>query len=233
MHVISKETLEVLKNFASIEPSLYFPAGQVIRTIDSSDAIFARAEIDLNIPQDFAIADLNEFLRGLSNFETPAVVFKKDRLVITEGAEEEGKKRKREVDYQNTYYYEYSDPDALEYPEQDRLDMATVDVVFEINDNDFKHITKAARSLKLDLLEFEGTGSRLNLVARSSQAGSRQVFSRNIGNTNRKFKGIVKLSNFKLIPATYKVELSSHGVIHFVSERLEYWMGLEHGSTFT
>lgn len=234
MEILTKDTLEILKNFATINPALFFQAGRVLCTVDEAETIFARAEIDIKIPLDFAIHDLNEFLRGLSNFDTPGIIFEKERLVVLEAANgTDTKKRKKEIDDKNTYFYSYSDPSLVDALERDRIDMPTVDVSFDITENDFKTITKAARTLKLDLLEFEGTGKNLNLVARSSVRGSKQVFSRHIGKTNSVFRGILKLANFKIIPASYKIELSSEYMIHFISDKLEYWMSLEFESTFS
>lgn len=233
MPKLSKETLTILKNFSAINPSLFFGTGHVIRTIDHQDAIFARAELDFEIPNDFAVADLAEFLRCLSHFVEPFITFKKDRMIITEGAVEGEKKRgKKTIDKKNTLEYHYSDPSVISYPNQDRIEMPSVDIQFRITTDDFTNITKVASGLKLDKLEFEGTGTKINLVARSSMRGSKPVFSRHIGETNRKFKAIVFLENFHVIPASYIVEVSAAGCLHFIGDKIEYWLAVEQGSSF-
>jgi len=63
---ISDETLDVLKNFASINPNIVINPGQNIKTISEAKNIMASAEIVEDFPQEFGVYDLNEFLSVLS-----------------------------------------------------------------------------------------------------------------------------------------------------------------------
>ena len=52
---LSNDTLNVLKNFATINPNLVFKPGQKLKTISESKTILASAEIVEDFPTEFAI----------------------------------------------------------------------------------------------------------------------------------------------------------------------------------
>ena len=57
---LSNDTLNVLKNFATINPNLVFKPGQKLKTISESKTILASAEIVEDFPTEFGIYDLND-----------------------------------------------------------------------------------------------------------------------------------------------------------------------------
>ena len=80
--IISDETLNVLKNFASINPNLVFKPGQQLKTISEAKTILARATIVEDFPQEFGVYDLNEFLSVHSLIEDPALEFEAKSVLI-------------------------------------------------------------------------------------------------------------------------------------------------------
>ena len=64
---LSKSTLDILRNFSSINASIRFKKGQEISTISIQKNILGRVVVKEDFPQDFAIYDLGEFLSGLSS----------------------------------------------------------------------------------------------------------------------------------------------------------------------
>ena len=63
---LSKRTLAILKNYASINPSIVLETGKMLRTADADQSILVMTEIDEEIPMKFPIMDLNSFLTILS-----------------------------------------------------------------------------------------------------------------------------------------------------------------------
>ena len=61
----SKTTIDILKNFTSINQSLLFRQGNVIRTMSVLKNILAEAVIEEELPKQFAIYDLGQFINGL------------------------------------------------------------------------------------------------------------------------------------------------------------------------
>ena len=68
---LSEKTFNLLKNFSTINQSILFKKGNTLRTMSVMKNILAEADIEENIPQDFAIYDLVRFLNGISLFEEP------------------------------------------------------------------------------------------------------------------------------------------------------------------
>ena len=54
---LSEKTLNLLKNFSTINQSILFKQGSSLRTISVMKNILAEAVIDEEIPQDFGIYD--------------------------------------------------------------------------------------------------------------------------------------------------------------------------------
>ena len=62
---LSEKTIALLKNFSSINQSILFKKGNVLRTMSVMKNILAEVDIEECFPQDFAIYDLVQFLNGI------------------------------------------------------------------------------------------------------------------------------------------------------------------------
>ena len=63
---LSNDTLAILKNFGNINPGIYFRKGKTLKTVSSHKNILVEATITDEIPADFGIYDLNNFLSVIS-----------------------------------------------------------------------------------------------------------------------------------------------------------------------
>ena len=87
---LSNETLSVLKNFSGINQGIEFKKGNKLSTVSSGKTVLAQATIKDDIPQDFCVYDLNQFLSVHSmfkngvelEFDESNVIFKGDRSKI-------------------------------------------------------------------------------------------------------------------------------------------------------
>ena len=68
---LSEKTLTLLKNFSNINQSILFKQGSSLRTISVMKNILAEATIDEDLPTDFGIYDLGQFLNGLALHNRP------------------------------------------------------------------------------------------------------------------------------------------------------------------
>ena len=84
---LSDKTLALLKNFSNINQSILFKKGSSLRTISVMKNILAEATIDEELPQDFGIYDLGQFLNGMGLHNSPELDFQDDDsyVVIKEG----------------------------------------------------------------------------------------------------------------------------------------------------
>ena len=83
---LSDKTLTLLKNFSSINQSILFKKGSSLKTISVMKNILAEATIEEDLPTDFGIYDLNQFLNGLGLHQNPDLDFENEgHVVIREG----------------------------------------------------------------------------------------------------------------------------------------------------
>jgi hypothetical protein len=67
----SDNTRAILKNFSQINNSLLFRQGTLLRTMTEPQTLYVEANIAEEIPREFAIYDMNQFLSALSLFNDP------------------------------------------------------------------------------------------------------------------------------------------------------------------
>ena len=75
---LSDSTLSLLKNFSTINQSILFKQGNKLRTISVMKNILAETTISEELPKDFGIYDLGQFLNGLSLHNSPELDFHED-----------------------------------------------------------------------------------------------------------------------------------------------------------
>ena len=79
---LSDKTLTLLKNFSTINQSILFKKGNSLRTISVMKNILAEATIEEDIPKDFGVYDLNQFLNALSLHQSPELDFASEGFTV-------------------------------------------------------------------------------------------------------------------------------------------------------
>jgi len=215
---ISTNTVNVLKNFAKINPSILIQEGNTLKTISPSKTIMAKANVDTNFSNKFAIYNLDRFLSTMSLFNDPDLTFGDKSVSISEG------ERKTE--------YVYSEEATVTKAPEKEINLPSVDVTFTLTNEHLKDVEKAAGVLGLPEILVVGDGSTVYLQAADSKAPNGDVYSIKIGETNKTFKAIFKAENIKIIPGEYEVSISSRGISHFSGKEAEYWIAVEQSSSF-
>ena len=211
----SNETMSVLKNFSSINPSIVFKSGSTIRTISPQKTVMAAATIGETVEQQAGVYDLSRFLATLSLFENPEVVFGTDRFTIKGG--------KSELKY--TYTSEsliVSPPDKdIVVPDPE----ATINVSWQAIDS----VIRATGVLQLPEVAFSSDGSTITLSAVDSKTSTADSYDVIIAEDveTPPFNMNIKTDNLKLVPTDYEVTLSSKGMAHFKSDKVQYWIAIE------
>ena len=107
---LSESTLSLLKNFSTINQSILFKQGNRLRTISVMKNILAEVTISEDLPKDFGIYDLNQFLNGLALHNNPELDFEDDSYVIIK----EGRSRSK---------YFFADPNVIITPPEKSIDL--------------------------------------------------------------------------------------------------------------
>jgi hypothetical protein len=75
---LSDKTLNILKNYASINPNIVFQEGNTLKTISVARNVMSQTSLEETLPSSFGIYDLNEFLSVLSLVDKPNLTFSED-----------------------------------------------------------------------------------------------------------------------------------------------------------
>ena len=218
---LSDSTLTLLKNFSNINQSILFKKGRSLRTISVMKNILAEVTINEEIPQDFGIYDLNQFLNGLSLHQSPDLDFANDGYVVIK----EGRSRSK---------YFFADPAVIITPPEKDITLPSEDVCFELSTQQLDKLLKAAAVYQLPDLSAVGEAGVVKLVVRDKKNDTSNEFCEIVGETNSEFSFNFKVENIKILPGTYEVVVSEKLLSRFESKNheLTYYIALEPDSTF-
>tara|TARA_Y100000310_G_scaffold301569_1_gene338149 strand:+ start:425 stop:1114 length:690 start_codon:yes stop_codon:yes gene_type:complete len=218
---LSDRTINLLKNFSSINQSILFKEGNSLRTISVMKNILAEANIAEDIPRDFGIYDLNQFLNGLNLHQSAELDFQNDGYVVIK----EGRSRSK---------YFFADPNVIVTPPEKSISLPTEDVCFTLDTNQLDKLLKAAAVYQLPDLSAVGEDGVVKLVVRDKKNETSNDFSVVVGETECEFSFNFKVENIKIIPGSYDVVVSKKLLSRFKSTQydLTYYIALEPDSTF-
>tara|TARA_Y100001937_G_C7004336_1_gene277999 strand:+ start:43 stop:723 length:681 start_codon:yes stop_codon:yes gene_type:complete len=224
--IISNDTLNVLKNFATINPNLVFKPGQELKTIAESKTIMASAKIVEDFPQEFGVYDLNEFLSVYSLIDNPTVEFEDKAMVISSG----------NVNQQKIKYF-FSSPEILTTPQKD-IAMPEPEVGFTLEEDTLNQIRKAAAVLGHNELSIKGNNGVLTASVADTRDATSNVYSIEIDKDNsckNEFDFVVNIPNLKLLPGDYFVSISSKLISNWTNNNypVEYFIALEKESKYS
>ena len=192
---LSDKTLTLLKNFSSINQSILFKKGTSLRTISVMKNILAEATIEEDLPTDFGIYDLNQFLNGLGLHQTPDLDFQNEGHVVIK----EGKSRTK---------YFFADPQVIVTPPDKEITLPSEDVSFELSTSHLDKLLKAAAIYQLTDLAVVGADGVVKIVVRDKKNDTSNDFSIIVGETDSTFSFNFKVENIKILPGTYDVVVS-------------------------
>ena len=218
---LSESTLSVLKNFSSINQSILFKTGNKLRTISVMKNIMAEATITEELPKDFGIYDLGQFLNGMGLHQSPELDFTNDTYVVIK----EGRMRSK---------YFFADPQVIVTPPDKPLNLPSEDVSFELSTDQLDKLLKAAAIYQLPDLAVEGGDGVVKVLVRDKKNDTSNDFSIVVGETDATFSFNFKVENIKILPGTYDVVVSQKLLSRFTSKNhdLTYYIALEPDSTF-
>ena len=78
---LSDSTLDILRNFSSINQNILIKGGGPIKTISEARNVVAKAEIPETFDKDFGIYDLNEFIGVTGLVNNPNLEFNNDFVI--------------------------------------------------------------------------------------------------------------------------------------------------------
>jgi hypothetical protein len=149
---LSTETISVLKNFGAINQGIMFKKGKTLKTVSSHKNILAEVTIKEDIPAEFGVYDLNNFLSVVSlHKDDPSFEFDEKHVVIC------GNKGRSKIKYR------FCEPTMIVTPPEKALVMPDPEINFALTAEDFDWILRAASVLSSPQIA-------INLMARKFQS---------------------------------------------------------------
>ena len=218
---LSESTLSLLKNFSTINQSILFKKGTRLRTISVMKNILAEATVSEELPKDFGIYDLGQFLNGLSLHNSPELDFQEDNYVVIK----EGRSRSK---------YFFADPQVIVTPPEKEMNLPSEDVTFDLSTEQLDKLLKAAAIYQLPDLAVVGANGVVKIVVRDKKNDTSNDFAITVGETDKQFSFNFKVENIKILPGNYEVVVSQKLLSRFKSKNqdLTYFIALEPDSTF-
>ena len=217
---ISKETLSVLKNFATINGNIIIKAGDRLSTISAQKNVMASTSVKESFDREFGIYDLNEFLGVYSLFDAdPELNFDEKFVTVANG--------------KSKVKYYAADPSVLASPTKDALPVDE-DIKFDLPRSMYDMIMKTSSVLRSNDISIIGSDGKLSVVVADKKNATSNSWDAILGDTDKDFKVNFRIDNFKMLDGDYEVTISKKRISKFASKMndLTYFIAVEADSTF-
>jgi hypothetical protein len=221
---LTKSTIQILSNFASINSNIVIDQGNTIRTISEAKNILAKATVEETFDSEFGVYDLNEFLGVLKLVDNPNLNFQDDFVTISD-----------ESGLTNIKYF-FSDTEMLTKAGKD-VRMPEGDVKLDLSEDILQKLRSAAGALGHSEMLIQGIDNGLaKVTVTTSDNSTANTFSIEIPATSDvyTYKFVYNINNLKMLSGDYEVEISSKLISKLTnkSNGLQYWIALEKSSTY-
>jgi len=228
---LSETTQNILKNYSTINQSIYLKKGNRLSTISVMRNILAAADVTEEFPVDFCVYDLTKFLNLLSVY--PELEFHEKYVMMYNG--------------EKNYKFYAAEPSIIVYTENTfELDGSennsasskpspTWDIDVSISNATLSTINKVASISGLPDFSLEtGDDSKVFLCALDKKDDTSNVAKEPVGESDKNFRMFFKSENLKLIEGDYSVSISKNKISTFRHQKLpvQYWITLEQDSVY-
>ena len=217
---LSKKTLDVLKNFSTINSSIVFRKGSTVRTISNAENILAKFTGEEVFPSDFAIYDLSQFLSGISLFNDPQLEFTSNDFVSIRGGRTSAK-------------YYFSDPEiTLKSAPEKNVNFPGADLQFTLSGEDLIALQKASAVYGLPDLTFQSEEGldTIKLILRDKENDTSNTYDLTVaGCSTGTYSLDLKIENIRVLPGDYSVKVSKHLISEWSNANVDltYYIALE------
>jgi len=185
--------------------------------------VLASATLDAELPQDFGIYDLNEFIGVLGLVDTPRLKFESEYVTIGDSS---GRTKIK---------YFFSPEDTLTTPSKD-VNMPDGEVKFTLDEDTLNKIKRAASILGHNELSITGKNGVLSLTVVENGNSTSNTFAIDIDGEfgDAEFTFVLSIANLKILAGDYDVNISSKLISNFKHKEqpVQYWIALEKTSTY-
>jgi len=215
---LSENTIEILKNFATINQSIQIRAGSELTTITPTKTVLAIAKVVESFPSEFCLYDLNRLLAKVSLYKDCELGFDSDKLTF------------KSVDGKRSDYIKYSSPKVITsiIPDGKKITMDKPEHEFTLSSEDLLWQRKSAGISASPHMIFRGDGKKIYIQSHDVKDDSSDMSSTEIAPTKSKFTYVLKVENWKMLDGNYRVKLAK-GMAKFehTEKPIEYYVTVE------
>jgi hypothetical protein len=195
-------------------------AGNKLATISEGKNVMAEATIAEDLPMDFGIYDLNEFLNVVSLFQTTNLDFQEKYVLVSDGG------TSRIKYFAAGEGVVKSAPTTIKFP--------AADVTFTLDASQLAMIQRTSSALKASDVSIVGTDGKLKVIVSDKKNDTSNAYEVILGDTDETFKANLKVENLKMLPNDYTVEISKKKISRFkhTASDLTYFIAVEADSEF-
>lgn len=225
---ISEETYQILVNFSTINSSIVFKKGNLIRTIANAENILGEYVSEEYIPQDFAIYDLSEFISAIGicarDNSLPTLHFDNDDYVTIKGGN-------------LSIRYYFSDPQiTLKVAPEKEVKFPGSNISFTINQSDLKNLRDALAKFNLPEVLFRSRDGKVTVHGVDTENATSNTFWMDFpsGQSTGDFDLTLNTENLRVARNyDYNVKVSEHLLSEWAvvgpakDLQLKYYIALE------
>ena len=223
---ISKDTVKLLKNFASINKTMCIngmkdgETGTNIKITSSEKNIVSYAKVPEQFPIDAPIYDLSVLLNVLTQFEEPSVEFDDNKLTITAD------------NFSTTIWYAANEL-VIKIPEKETIqaNLPAMEVSFDFSEANFNKMVAMANTLGLEHIVVRCKDNAITIVVTDRGNNQSPEFELRVSDYAGEDKEFFfRLDSFKILPGDYTFSICKDVISHLKSKTidgLEYFLALE------
>ena len=212
---------------SKINRSIQFKEGNEISSLSIQKNVLAKTPIEESFPRDFAIYDLDEFLKVMSLTDNQGdLIFDNEAYVTVK------------TDRTQARYF-FADPSIVQQPPAEFPQLPSIDCEFDLDTSDLNRIRNALSIYgHLEDIAVIGKDGRVSIEIRDRENPSSNTYSIGVGTTDATFSFNLKAENiYKLEYSNaitgYNVRISKSGASQWVSsDGVVYLIALEPDSTY-
>ena len=224
---LSDRTIRILTNMSKINKSIQFKEGNELSSLSIQKNVFATTEIEETFPQNFAIYDLDEFLKVMSLTDNQGdLIFDNQAFVTVRTNRTQAK-------------YFFADPSIVQQPPEKKPTLPSMECEFDLDISDLNRIRTALSIYgHLEDIAIVGKNGTISIQIQDRENPSSNTYSIAVGSTNATFSFELKSENIYKLDysnsiSSYNVKIRKSGVSQWVSsDGVTYLIALEPDSSY-
>jgi hypothetical protein len=225
---LSPETIDILKNFSTINNSIVISPGNVIKTINPERNVYARSTVAETFPRDIPIYELRQFLNIFTLHKDADVDFSDEQYILVSQGTTKMK-----------FYYAdlFSLSKNLNIPTQE-YPFDDVVLSVSLDSSLLERVRKAANMYILTDLSLVGDQGKIELKVHNKEDPATKSYNVEIGTTDKDFSFNFIEKNLMILPGSYNLDIAAFTGGRFASrftnqsQDLQYVIALEPDSSF-